>query len=124
MQESQEALLEECSARLAASEAKQAFKYLVEHGSRLQGFKCSLRRQGYLLTYRYETSQAWPYGFIVNRSSLLFYFRKAGLSNPAASLEALHSFQTVRRNARGELQVRVSTEPEAKSLMKQVFGNV
>ena len=122
--ESQEVLYEECHARIRTTDVRVAFEYLCAFGDRLPGYTCFLQRQGYFIAYRYRQAELWPFGFIVNRRSLLFYFREPGLSNPAANLEALRrEFADVSPNNAGEIKVRIRTEAEARRLMRSVFGH-
>lgn len=112
----------DCLAWLQSADARAAFEYLIEHGKKLNGYTCFLHMQGYLRTYRYTCAHGWPFGFIVNRTDLLFYFRKAGLSNPAAHMERLRDrFSEVMSNQRGEIKVRLHNEDEARALMSLIF---
>jgi hypothetical protein len=98
-----------------------AFDYLIDHKSRLSEYQCCLKGQGFLRTLRYKNGTSWPFGFIVNRTSILFYFRKAGLSNPAASYDSLSKQFDVTLNNRNEIKVRLQNETDAKRLALLVF---
>ena len=114
---------DECATWLTSADARYAFRYLLEFGAKLRGYKCYLHRHGYLRTYRYETGGDRPYAFIVNRTSLLFYFRRAGMQNPAANLPKLaRHFDDVLANNRGEIQLRIVNEEQARQLMGLIFG--
>src|SRR4051794_7932489 len=112
MQEKQQvALYEECVKHLRDQRVRAAFAYMVAYGRSLSDYKCYLQRQGYFVSYRYRRGRTWPFGFIVNQQSLLFYFRPAGLSHAAANIAALaQEFDDVSCNNRKEIKVRLVNE--------------
>ena len=108
---------------LQSTDARAAFDYLLQHASTLPDYRCYLHMQGYLRTFRYSIDGERPFGFIVNRNDLLFYFRSAAQSHPAADVEMLSQrFRDVRRLNNHEICLRISTEQDAKSLVALIFG--
>lgn len=124
MATAQSELHAECIAFLESADARSAFEYLMAPENSPSAYERFLRRQGYLHTCRYTQGKSWPFGFIINRRSLLFYFRKAGLTSSAAMPESLvKEFSEVKRNARGEIKVRLQTERDAQRVSQLVFGD-
>lgn len=108
---------EQYEKRIKVREAMQAYRYLREHATRLEGYRCFPHIQGYIPSFRYLRGSAWPFGFIVNQKSLLFYIRKAGLSHPAADAKALRKvFAEVIENKRGEIKIRITSLADAERL--------
>ena len=122
MDPSQTKLLKLYAGSMTSAAARHLLTYLVDYGMSLRSHSFTLRDKGYLHTGRYEVDGKWPYAFIVNRVSVLFYVRRAGRTNPAASLDSLvHHFPDAKQNNRGEIQFHVNSEAEARVLMNKLF---
>jgi hypothetical protein len=121
---SQGELKDEFLARLASADGQAVFEYLLAFAESLDGYKCELRRQGYLRTFQYTRAGSWPYGFIVNKTGVLFYIRKPGQGSQELTTAALSRHfadVTLQRSGR-EVKVRLSDVASAKRLMQVVFG--
>lgn len=102
---------------------RQAYLYLTHHAATLREYQCRPGEHGDINDFRYEQGSKWPYAFIVNQQSLLWYFRKAGLGNPAADLDLLREhFAEARENPSGEITVRVADIDDARRIAELVFG--
>ena len=73
-----EHLLHEHRSFIEEDSVRLAFNHLVGHADVLQGFDCEARMHGAIRVFRYtdRSTKRIPYGFIVNRKSLLFYVRR------------------------------------------------
>jgi len=80
--------------------------------------------QGAIRVFRYldQATKRSPYGWIVNRKSLLFYVRRPGLSaliyGPAHLLTTLPNSS---ENASGELTIRLASRTDVAGLLSYVF---
>lgn len=103
---------------------REAYLYLTHHAETLTHYRCGPGQHGDVRDFRYEQGEAWPFAFIVNQNSLLWYFRLAGLKNPAASVSQLQrEFDEVRENPAGEITVRISNLEDAQRMAERVFGS-
>lgn len=108
--------------KIEVPEVRQAYLYLTHHAATLPLFHCRPGEHGDVDDFRYEQGTEWPFSFIVNQKSLLWYFRKAGLRHPAASVPKLREwFDEVKENASGEITVRILTLDDARQMARQVF---
>lgn len=118
------ALLNDYEARIKVREVLQAFRYLLTHASTLEGYTCFPKPHGYIRSFRYMRESAWPFSFIVNQKSLLFYIRRPGLSHSAANATELQrTFADVEQNKRDEITIRIETEADARALTRILFGS-
>jgi hypothetical protein len=116
-------LNEQYEQRIKVREVLQAYRHLRDHAAALEGYRCFPHPHGYIPSFRYLRGSTWPFGFIVNQKSLLFYIRKAGLSHPAANAKALRQiFAEVVENKRGEIKIRLSSLADAERLTSLLFG--
>lgn len=110
-------LNEQYEQRIKVREVLQAYRYLMDHTARLEGYRCFPKPHGYIPSFRYMRGSAWPFSFIVNQKSLLFYIRQPGLSHPAADAKALRKvFAEVIENKRGEIKIRIASLADAEQL--------
>ena len=119
-----EHLLHEHRSFIEEDSVRLAFNHLVGHADVLQGFDCEARMQGAIRVFRYtdRSTKRIPYGFIVNRKSLLFYVRRPGLSALAYSKNHLLSTMPgSSENASGELTVRLASSEDVQRLLAYVF---
>lgn len=122
MTNSHERLSSEFAEWIRSADARRAYQHMICHAESLAGFRCFPRQQGYIRSFRYMRGSEWPFAFIVNRDSLLFYFRKAGLSNKAANESFLRGhFRAVGLTKNGEIKVRLEGLSDAERLVGIVF---
>lgn len=101
---------------------REAYLYLTHHAATLTDYECRPQDKGEVRDFRYYQGAEQPFAFIVNQQSLLWYFRPAGLTHPAASVAGLEArFTEVRRNPAGEITVRITSLEDAKRLVDRVF---
>lgn len=109
--------------KITVAEVRQAYLFLTHHAATLRDFLCRPGQHGDVDDFRYEQATEWPFAFIVNQKSLLWYFRLAGLRHPAASVATLRGqFADVKEVQRGEITVRISTLSDAQRIAALVFG--
>jgi hypothetical protein len=103
---------------------RQAYLYLTHHAATLREYECRAGEHGDVNDFRYEQGSEWPFAFIVNQKSLLWYFRLTGLKHPAATIASLRQrFAEVNENPKGEITVRISDLDDAKRIAGLVFGS-
>jgi len=109
--------------KIAVREVREAYLYLTHHAATLRDYQCRPGEHGDVDDFRYEQGPEWPFAFIVNQKSLLWYFRLAELRHPAATLELLRQrFAEVNENSKGEITVRIANLEDAKRIAELVFG--
>lgn len=109
--------------KITVAEVRQAYLFLTHHAATLRDFQCRPGQHGEVDDFRYEQGTEWPFAFIVNQKSLLWYFRPAGLRHPAASVDALRTqFSEVNEPQPNHVSVRVSTVEDARRIATLVFG--
>ena len=108
---------------IVVPDVRQAYLYLTHHAATLPEYQCRPGEHGEVNDFRYEQGPEWPFAFIVNQKSLLWYFRLAELRHPAATLELLRQrFEEVHENSKSEITVRISNLEDAKRIAELVFG--
>ena len=108
---------------LGAQEVREAYLYLTHHAATLREYDCRPQDKGVIQDFRYYQGTEQPFAFIVNRNSLLWYFRLPGLKHPAATLALLRQrFEDVNENSKGEITVRISNLEDARRIAELVFG--
>jgi hypothetical protein len=125
MSSEQERLRAEFREWIQTETVRVAFDYLCDHAATLRTCRADLRMQGHMRTMRYRRGAEWPFGFIVNRESLLFYVRKAGQRDSTLSVDALRAhFAEVSRKPHepGEITVRIATVTDAEAITARVLG--
>ena len=109
--------------RIAVPEVRLAYLYLTHQAAALSQYQCRPGEHGDVDDFRYYQGPEWPFAFIVNQRSLLWFFRKAGLRHPEADVARLSTrFAEVRENSAGEITLRISSLEEAKRIAELVFG--
>jgi hypothetical protein len=79
--------------------------------------------KGAIRTFRYYAGAEQPFAFIVNRKSLLFYFRKPAVARGVGTVERLTKlFAEVRVPRSDEITVRIDSIADARQLMREAFG--
>lgn len=109
--------------KIAVRDVREAYLYLTHHAASLRLYRCRAGEHGDVDDFRYEQGPEWPFAFIVNKHSLLWYFRKAGLRNPAAKIAELQKyFSEVKEVQKGEITVRINNIDDARLITSLVFG--
>ena len=98
-----------------------AYLYLVRVAQNLAGYRCRPNMKGEIRTFRYYSGDKQPFAFIVNKESLLFYFRKPTVH--LFSIEDLTPhFKEVNAPRKNEITVRINDQAAAQLLMWRIFG--
>ena len=109
---------------IAVPDVRQAYLYMTHHAANLAEYQCRAGEHGVINDFRYEQGSEWPFAFIVNQKSLLWFFRLTGLKHPAATIASLRQrFAEVNENSKGEITVRISDLDDAKRIAALVFGS-
>lgn len=105
---------------------RQAYKYLTHAAAELPGFFCFPRQKGYLVDFRYYANGQWPYAFIINKQSLLFYFRSPCFGPPFyQSKNGIRElFPDAAERASGEVTVRILDRRDAELVQQVIRGDV
>lgn len=103
---------------IAAPEVREAFAYLVGSAALSRELSCHALMKGVVRDFRlHDASGSQPFSLIVNRDSLLFYFRLPAVRSGRFSLRDLErSFEEVRENNSGEWTVRLADLESARRL--------
>ncbi len=110
--------------KITVAEVRRAYLFLTHHAATQRDFQCRPGQHGDVDDFRYEQGGEWPYAFIVNQKSLLWYFRPAGLGHPAANVAALRTqFAEVKEPQANHIAVRISTVEDARKIAALVFGD-
>ena|SRR5690348_7332837 len=105
-------------------ETLDAYWYIVGFSESLLGFQPRPFRKGEVLDYRFFRNDEQWFAFIVNRNSLLFYFRSPAVRSGRYSKdELMRELPEVSENRRGEINTRICTVMEARRVMTAVFSN-
>ena len=111
------------ASEIESADVRQACEFLIKYSEGLLGWECGAARKGYLNDFRFYTPTEWPFAFIINKGSLLWYFRPAGLRNEAANVERLRTqFEFVEELRDGHIKVRISNLADARRIVDLVFG--
>ena len=99
-------------------DARDAFRYLVGLAAEDPRFDCHPQQKGVVLDFRYiDRIGEQPYSLIVNKGSLLLYFRRPALANNLGSKKLLtEKFSAVNENTRGELTVKLRSIADVQRL--------
>lgn len=119
-----ESKLAEYRAYISSENAREAFNLLVNEARKDERYSFFPHEQGALKrTIRYLVGSSWSYGFIVNQSDLLFYYR---LPSSRVSNEGLSSLQQMgliaSHNKQGEIKVRIASVSDARLVLDDCFG--
>ena len=112
------ALLPEHLQYIADADVRDAFVYLLGLAASDQRFQCYGELKGAIRDFRFlDVNGQQLFSFIVNRESLLFYFRSPAVrSGRFALTDLLVLFPTTNVNNTGEWTVRIQKITEAKAL--------
>jgi hypothetical protein len=115
-------LFDEFYGYINSSETQAALQHLYEFTSKLSGFDCYPVYKGIVRDFRLFKGDTLPFSCIVNKTSLLFYIRKAGLEiTDESTLETLRKELPCNKNKLGEYTVRLQSESDVKSLLHHLF---
>ena len=115
---------------IASEPVREAYRYLIDYASRLEGYDCYPDWGGSVIrSFRYAHNRSQPrshhrYSFITNKKWVLFYFRlpsEVGQPNQLIA-ELNRMFTDVNRNTDGEITVRIKNIGDARRLMEFIFG--
>lgn len=100
-----------------------AYHLLVGASAALKDYRCVAKFKGSVRDFRFYTmSEEQPFSFIINKSSLLFYFRLPAVKSGRYDIAQLSStFCDVNENHQGEWTVRVRDVKEAIKLINIAF---
>lgn len=118
-------LLSECRNYLHSDEARRAFDHLVKYAESDSQYRFVPRKQGALhRTIRYLfAGRTWSYGFIVNKSDLLFYCRKPSKRSNSDERDRFHGLGLdASMNNAGELTVRICSEMDAETVYRECIS--
>ena len=98
---------------------KDLYRLLVGWAASVNGYTCHPQRKGVVRDVRFvDASGEQPYAFIVNRNSVLFYFRLPAVKSGRHSLNDLkRKFPSASKNARGEWRLPLRSVGEAQRLI-------
>lgn len=113
-------LYQEWFACIQNSEAKDTFRYMIGVAASLSSYTCHPQFKGVIRDFRLiDSSDEQPFSFIVNKRSLLFYFRLPSVRSNKYSFEALQAeFPAARINSGKEWTVRVSCIRDVQRLLQ------
>jgi 5-methylcytosine-specific restriction protein A len=119
-----ESRLDEYKAYISSENTREAFNFLIHAARKDERYSFFPHEQGALnRTIRYLVGSSWCYGFIVNQSDLLFYYR---MPSARTSTEVLGSLQQkgliASHNKRGEIRVRIASLGDARLILDDCFG--
>jgi hypothetical protein len=101
-------------------DVKDAFALIVGWASSLNNFDCHPQIKGAVRDFRFYSEDGdQPFAFIVNRDSLLFYFRKPAVASGNYSFTELKkSFGSAHKNPRGEYTIKLNSLVDAQKLKR------
>lgn len=108
---------------IESSKARSAYYSLIGAAAVLQNYQCMPTVKGKVRDFRfYDSAEEQPFSFIINRESLLFYFRLPSVRSGKFDLARLNNdISEVKVNNRGEWTVRINDVQEALTLLNIVF---
>ena len=115
-------LLSEHFQHIADADTQDAFAYLVGLAASDPRLQCYGEVKGAVRDFRFlDPAGQQVFSFIVNRESLLFYFRSPAVTSGRYALAELRAlFQTASVNNAGEWTVRIQKIAEARELWSYV----
>lgn len=120
-----DALHEMNLAYIRSRPARLAYLHLIRLAHGLNGFDCYPTLKGVVRDFRYFTGGKFPFAFIVNLDSILFYIRKPAYERFQPRLQQLQErFRDVNLPRSYEITIRIVDVDDAKRLMEEVFNVV
>lgn len=109
--------LHELVTHVQDARSRDALRYLVALAAEDVEHRCFPHRKGAVLDFRFMKDGIQPYAVLVNRESLLFYFRRPGIATGRWSKDVLQRhFKDVSENERDEIKVRLRDIDDVKRL--------
>ena len=101
-------------------DAKDAFRYMIGVAAALKSYICHPQVKGVVRDFRFiDRRNEQPFAFIVNQSSLLFYFRLPAVRSGEFSFEVLQAvFPSAAINRKGEWKVRIERIDDVQRLFQ------
>ena len=121
--EFEEVIVNECFEHISLDEVKDALHHIIDFVSDSHIFKCHFKKKGVLRDLRFYTSEGTqPFALIVNKTSLLFYLRKAAVNSGSYKYTDLaESFPTLKENNSGEWTVKIFSLLDVEKLTELVL---
>lgn len=115
-----ENLIDECLEHIVPIAVKQAFRLFVERTRSQSKYVCFPYRKGYFVDFRFYRDEKWVYAFIVNKQSLLFYFRHPSFAKPENLTRHIvqTSFPEAFESPGGEIKFRVNYRSDAERVLQ------
>ena len=112
------ALLPEWESYISSQSTKHALRYIIGFAAGLHKFQCYPKLKGKVRAFRFfAEDEKQPFAFIVNKKSLLFYFRLPAVRSGRYVFESVKSgLPLVRMNESGEWTVKLRTIEDAQKL--------
>jgi len=114
-------LIPEWAAYIESDSTREAFLHLVGLAAGLRNFCCHAQRKGEVRDFRFyrPTTDIQPLALIVNKQSLLFYFRLPAVESSSYSFDELKAqFESASENDRGEWKVRLHSDDDVRRLWR------
>lgn len=112
--ENEQTILSEIDKKFTQPNAQIAFNHLFKYSRKDKSFRCVLARKGkgyHVKLLHYDgDSTTYRYSFIVNKGSILWYFRKPALAKFKYELERLNlefGAKNVKINPSGEITIKI-----------------
>lgn len=114
---------DEYLSHIKSKDAAEAFRYLVDASSSIPGYECRPKPHGYIKrNYHYFSDGRSLFAFVINQSSLLWYFRSPKRTHPSLVCATLSEmFPQVKLLKSGQITVRINTLAEAKEILRIAF---
>ena len=120
-----EDLIKEFRDYIKIPDVKLAFDELIDGARNHPSLDCHPRemKKGETRSFRfYADENEFPFSFITNRGSLLFYLRRPALRSgdyPLSSIE--ESFEHVDENTKGEITIKVFNREQARLVVSKIL---
>jgi len=116
-------LYEEYANLITVVAVRDAFHTMIGAASTLLKFNCYPTHKGEVPDFQYHTlDDQYPFAFIINQKSLLFYLRPPAVESKIFNLEDLKdSFDEVNKNNKGEWTIRINNPDDAININKKML---
>lgn len=116
-------LFAEDVAYIRARNVRDAYRYLIGAAICSRDYECRFPKRGRARVVDFCLGTKVPFSLIVNRKSLLFYFRNPAQADASFSWGSLsRKFPELKENPSGEFTNRVSSLEHARQLADYVFN--
>lgn len=112
------ALLPAWESYISTPSTKHTLRYIIGFAAGLRMFQCHPKLKGKVRAFRfYAADETQPFAFIVNKQSLLFYFRLPAVRSGQYSFELVKSIlSSTSTNDSGEWTVKLRNIEDAQKL--------